>query len=184
MKFCNDPSIKSTLLANKYVVSLKIKNNNRDDVTINFGLKYGFDNGENLILDDEANWLMEYQEIVLLSEVPVGSYVKYVGNNLNDGSNVQNNYCYNEKNTYIDKGWKIAYIDKGYPHLITAGASECIGADKEQDIISYVDNAVLNKPLSSSKFSPICFFLCISIFSVNATTNFLVSSLTFLNLLS
>lgn len=81
----------------------------------------------------------------LLSEMPVGSYVKYVGNNGCEGihckgynanyeSEDKMGYCGDSNHQFYVNGWRIAYIDDNGDEdesndnavLISAGAPECM----------------------------------------------------------
>ncbi|MBQ8681901.1 MAG: hypothetical protein IJ509_03215 [Bacilli bacterium] len=72
----------------------------------------------------------------LLSEMPVGSYVKYVGNNGCDGKNCEGynanyknsnkqGYCNSENYQFTTNGWRIGYVLDGSAYLVSAGAPEC-----------------------------------------------------------
>ena len=94
---------------------------------------------------------LEFKSSPLLSEMPVGSYVSYVGDSNNgcDNSNVVNGYtscsgknanyendtsmgyCYDSSYKFYVNGWRIAYIENERAHLISAGASECICSDSD-----------------------------------------------------
>ena len=76
----------------------------------------------------------------LLSEMPVGSYVKYVGNNGCEGNHCKGynanyvdednkGYCGDSNNLFFHSGWRIVYIENGSAYLISAGAPECIKND-------------------------------------------------------
>lgn len=76
-------------------------------------------------------------ETRLLSEMSVGSYVKYVGNNGCEGkacegqnanyvSDSNMGYCNSSSYKFNVNGWKIGYIENGSAHLISAGAPECV----------------------------------------------------------
>lgn len=77
---------------------------------------------------------------ILLSNKEVGSYVNYVGNNgCNDDScrglnaNYVNDgdmgYCSNQYYKFKYSGWRIAYINNGSVHLVSAGSPECLCTD-------------------------------------------------------
>ena len=83
---------------------------------------------------------------VKLSEVAVGSYVAYTGNNGCEGEycsgknansdSVANGTCSdNASETFIDSGWKIAYVEDGIAHLISGGAPVCSCSDFRTDVI-------------------------------------------------
>ena len=71
-----------------------------------------------------------------LKELPIGSYVDYVGNfscvgNSCNGENVNYvdddnmGYCYDDKYHYFVSGYRIAYVDGENVYLVSAGALEC-----------------------------------------------------------
>ena len=73
----------------------------------------------------------------LLSEVRVGSYVAYTGNNgcpegHCDGTNANYvgdtnmGYCNISSNKFSVNGWRVGYTENGSAYLISAGAPECI----------------------------------------------------------
>ena len=60
-----------------YVVTVKVNNFSDSDVTINFGMKYGFENGGGLTLDDGENWIMPLNSInTLFTSTTDYSYFK------------------------------------------------------------------------------------------------------------
>ena len=80
---------------------------------------------------------VDYSKYPRLSEMPVGSYVKYVGNNgctgkscegqnANYVSNTNMGYCYSSNFKFYVNGWRIAYIENGSAFLVSAGAPECV----------------------------------------------------------
>ena len=73
----------------------------------------------------------------LLSEMPVGSYVKYTGTNGCEGihcegynanyvSDTDMGFCNSSDYDFTVNGWRLAYVEEGSPHLISAGAPECV----------------------------------------------------------
>ena len=74
----------------------------------------------------------------LLSEMPVGSYVKYTGNNgckgkscsgqnANYVSDTDMGYCgRDDQNKFYANGWRIGYVENGSAFLVSAGAVECV----------------------------------------------------------
>lgn len=81
----------------------------------------------------------------LLSEMPVGSYVAYTGNNgcMGKSCSGQNanyvddnnmGYCDDLGYKFHENGWRIGYIENGSAYLISAGAPECVA--------TYVDSKV------------------------------------------
>lgn len=120
-----------------YVVTIRVDNNSSSSVTVNFGLKYGFEDGGDLVLDSGQYWLEEYSELLLLNSVAVGSYVAYTGNNGCTGNacNGQNanyvsdtdmGYCNISNEKFDVTGWRVGYIENGKAHLVSAGAPECV----------------------------------------------------------
>ena len=63
------------------IVTMKINNFSASNITINFGLKYGFENGGNLGLDTGQYWVEEYT---------ITTAAQYVQNLYNDGSSITN----------------------------------------------------------------------------------------------
>lgn len=144
--------IESTTLptsGNYYLTSYTCKNGsiitwNKDDYELS--IKNFNSEKESCNLTFESN--------PLLNEMQVGDYVAYVGNNgcLNengttgtsnaseessnsclgynanqseDDSGYTYGYCYNDFYKYFVYGWRIAYIEDGKAHLISAGSPEC-----------------------------------------------------------
>ena len=128
-----------------YIVYLKIKNDSSSDITINFGVSYGFENGGDLLLDTGKHWLSSYE--TKLSSVASGSYVKYTGSNGCSGkacegqnanyvSDSNMGYCYSSSYKFNANGWRVAYTKKNdSAYLISAGAPECFsGASYTEQI--------------------------------------------------
>lgn len=78
-----------------------------------------------------------------LSEVPVGSYVSYVGNNGCSGkacagqnanyvNDMKMGYCSNSKFQYTANGWRVGYVKDKSAYLVSAGSVECMS--------SYIEN--------------------------------------------
>ena len=79
---------------------------------------------------------------IKLSDMPVGSYVKYSGSNGCDGKHCQGDnanyvsdtdmgYCSNSNYKFITNGWRIAYKQNGSAYLVSAGAPECVATFDE-----------------------------------------------------
>ena len=94
----------------------------------------------------------------LLSQMPVGSYVKYTGNNGCDGkhcegenANYKNDfkmgYCADEAYQFMDNGWRIGYVEDGSTHLISAGSPECMSTSSDGTI--YSSNLISSNSLST-----------------------------------
>lgn len=73
----------------------------------------------------------------LLSEMEPGSYVKYTGTNGCDGIHCEGynanyvsdndmGYCSSTNYKFHVNGWRIAYVEDGSAHLVSAGAPECV----------------------------------------------------------
>ena len=119
----------------KYEVSLRIDNHSDNDVSIKIGVSYGLENGGDLELSDNSHWFGEASD--LLSDMAIGSYVKYAGNNGCTGKSCRGQnanyvndtnmgYCYHSSYKYNANGWRIAYIKDGTAYLISAGSPECV----------------------------------------------------------
>ncbi len=126
-----------------YIVYLKIKNDSSSDITINFGVSYGFENGGDLLLDTGKHWLSNYE--TKLSSVALGSYVKYTGSNgctgnscsgqnANYVSDSDMGYCSFSAFKFNVNGWRIAYIKNDSAYLISAGALECMCTNSDLSI--------------------------------------------------
>jgi len=134
-----------------YVVSLRVKNNSSSAIVIDFGIKYGFNNEEELVLNTNESWLDLFQEVSLLSDVSPGSYVLFKGNNLNTGTNVSGGYCHDSNYTYDYSGWRVAYVDNDVAHLVTGGVPECMEATGSSTTSGFVDNVALDNPTSTTE---------------------------------
>ncbi len=80
-----------------------------------------------------------------LSDMGVGSFVKYSGNNGCDGdkcSGVNANYvdsnnkgyCFNKNLNFSYDGYRIIYSYDGSAYLVSAGSSECVCTDKDGNV--------------------------------------------------
>ena len=116
-------------------VSLKINNRSDNDISVKLGVAYGLENGGDLLLDTNSHWFSLYYSP--LSDMPVGSYVKYVGNNGCSGKACEGQnanyvsednmgYCNYSEQKFKTKGWRIAYVEDGSAYLISAGSPECM----------------------------------------------------------
>ena len=131
-----------------YIVSIKVINNSNEDITIDFGLSFGLENGGDLPIESYQYWVLETK---YLNTVPVGSYVKYTGNNgcteekcngeNANKSDTNNGYCQNDNFQYSSSGWRVAYIDNENAHLITAGAPECLCTNKDGSTSNTICNS-------------------------------------------
>ena len=84
---------------------------------------------------------LDFQTHPKLSDMPIGSYVDYTGNNgcegnhckgenanyVNDDTNM--GYCSNSYYHFSVNGWRIGYLKDGSAYLISAGAPECMCTD-------------------------------------------------------
>lgn len=122
----------------KKYVTIKISNYSNVDANVDFGVKFGFINGGELILDEYEFFIDKFP--FLLSEAKSGSYVNYVGNNgceENSCKGINANYidsnfkgyCSNPNYQFKTDGFRIAYQEEGSAHLISAGAAECLTGD-------------------------------------------------------
>ena len=89
---------------------------------------------------------LKFKSSPFLSEMSVGSYVSYYGDsengcdnrtevngytacsgkNANYESDTDMGYCHSASYKFHVNGWKIAYIEDGSAHLVSAGAPECM----------------------------------------------------------
>lgn len=76
----------------------------------------------------------------LISEVAVGSYVKYTGTNGCSGKSCEGQnanyvsssdmgYCYASSYKFNSNGWRVAYINDGTAYLTSGGSPECMCTD-------------------------------------------------------
>ena len=84
---------------------------------------------------------LDFQTHPKLSDMPIGSYVDYTGNNGCEGkhckgenANYVNNdtnmgYCYDSSYHFSVNGWRIGYLKDGSAYLISAGSPECMCTD-------------------------------------------------------
>ena len=95
-----------------------------------------------LIVDNDGkssgvSCYLDFQSNPKLNNMPVGSYVKYVGNNGCTGKSCEGQnanyvndtdmgYCGHSNYKFHDNGWRIAYIENGSAHLISGGATDCL----------------------------------------------------------
>ena len=88
---------------------------------------------------------LEFKSSPLLSEMPVGSYVKYTGNNGCDGiscdgynanyvSDDNMGYCHSDAFKFYVNGWRLGYVKDNSAHLISAGAPECMCTNSDNTI--------------------------------------------------
>ncbi len=72
---------------------------------------------------------LEFETHPKLAVMPVGSYVKYTGNNGCDGDSclgkTKGGYCGSDSDKYLNDGYRIAYTGDNTAYLISAGAVEC-----------------------------------------------------------
>lgn len=110
---------------------------------------------------------LEFKSNPLLSEMAVGSYVKYVGDNECDTTEVNGysacegknanyvsdtdmGYCNSANYKFYVNGWRIGYIESGSVSLISAGAPECMcsssdGSASSSSCSSYLTAANISK---------------------------------------
>ena len=118
-------------------------------------------NSGSYINDDCSLTFTSSNDYPLLNEMPVGSYVKYVGNNgcvgdackgynANYVSDTNMGYCRSNSNKFYVNGWRIGYIEDGSAYLISAGAPECMcsnsdGTTSNSSCSSYLSSSDINK---------------------------------------
>jgi len=117
-----------------YIVTIRIENKSSSDVTIDFGLAFGLENGGDLTLPSGKSWVEI--KAYYLSEVEAGSYVAYTGNNGCEGdhcsganansSSTSNGYCENSSYEFNSSGWRVAYSNNGNTYIVSAGATDCM----------------------------------------------------------
>lgn len=123
------------------VVSLKILNFSNNSVTIDFGIVYGLENGGDLVAPSGKSFVELYDGPILLSDVKVGSYVTYTGDNgcgdsscsgtnVNYKNDAEMGYCYNQDYSYNTNGFRVGYIKNNTAYLISAGSLKCIATDE------------------------------------------------------
>ena len=95
---------------------------------------------------------LNFKSNFLLSEVEIGSYVKYSGTNgcnnkACDGVNPNYvsddymGYCSTSDNRYINSGWRVAYVKDNSAYLISAGSVECVTRSASAtNVILYVND--------------------------------------------
>ena len=134
------PSIGLINPKSDYIIPLKIVNNSSNNITITFGTKYGFENGGDLVIDDNQHWLDVIKEAFPLNTVEPSSYVQYTGTNgcTGESCNGQNanyvsdtdmGYCESFSSKFSVNGWRVGYIKDGSAYLVAAGANECLCTD-------------------------------------------------------
>ncbi|MGN1028624.1 MAG: hypothetical protein ACI4P7_00870 [Bacilli bacterium] len=80
---------------------------------------------------------LDFQTNPKLSDMEVGSYVSYTGNNGCSGvacggqnanyvSDTDMGYCYSSNYKFIVNGWRVGYVKDGSVYLISAGSPECM----------------------------------------------------------
>ena len=135
------PSIGLINSKSDYIIILKIVNNSSNNITITFGTKYRFQNGGDLVIDDNQHWLDVIEEAFPLNTVEPGSYVQYTGTNgcTGESCNGQNanyvsdtdmGYCFSSSDKFSVNGWRVGYIKDGSAYLVAAGANECWCQDR------------------------------------------------------
>lgn len=85
---------------------------------------------------------LEFESNPKISDMEVGSYVKYVGNNgcegkacngenINYVSDTDMGYCFSSDYKFVANGFRIAYVKYGTAYLVSAGSPECMCTDDE-----------------------------------------------------
>lgn len=119
---------------NYYLASYDCKNSNTVIKWNNDDYSLDISNGNK---SGGISCYLNFETYPKLSNMEVGSYVSYVGNNNCpnghcDGTNANYvdddnmGYCDNQNNKFIVNGFRIAYIDNGSVYLVSAGAPECL----------------------------------------------------------
>lgn len=94
--------------------------------------------------NDIDNKMLIAEKPILLSEVTVGSYIKFVGDNgcnskscngqnMNYISDENLGYCGDDNFKYNSNGWRLAYLDDSIPYLISGGAVDCLAIDNKNN---------------------------------------------------
>ena len=86
-----------------YIVDLTLLNLSTHQITINFGIIYGLENGGELVLPEDKNWITKYDGPEPLNEKKIGSYVYFEGKN-----GCKSSSCNGTNINYIDEN------NKGY----------------------------------------------------------------------
>lgn len=96
---------------------------------------------------------LEFKTTPLLSEMPVGSYVSYTGNNGCSGnacsgenanyvSDTDMGYCCDDYFKFYVNGWRIGYIEDDNAYLVSAGAPECICTSSNGNASTSCNNSI------------------------------------------
>ena len=109
----------------------------------------------------------------LLSDMDIGSYVKYSGINgcegnscIGENANYVNDnvmgYCNNKNNQFSTSGWRIGYIENDSAYLISAGAVECmcVGSDGKVSNRNCVNSLSANMEIFSDSINKIALKYC------------------------
>ncbi len=108
-----------------HVVSIKIENRSSSDVTVNFRVAYGLENGGELDKEAGELWIDQTSNSYLLNTVNPGDYVDYKGNNGCSGNACSGATVTCGGFTSSKSGWRVAYIKNNSAYLISAGVPEC-----------------------------------------------------------
>ena len=131
-----------------YVVTLQIVNHTDEIKNISFGLVYGLEAGGELVIEENQHFLEEMWNFSL-SDVSSGSYVQYVGSNgceeeqckgknANDVDNTIGGYCGDDKTSFNNSGWRVAYTRNNSAYLISAGSPYCMNQEKDEKISDFI----------------------------------------------
>ena len=90
---------------------------------------------------------MTFESHPKLSNMKVGDFVKYVGNNGCNGSscegnNPENGYCYNKTSKFYYNGYRILYSKEDTAYLVSAGATNCACVDSEGNVQEICDKSL------------------------------------------
>ncbi|MBQ8682031.1 MAG: hypothetical protein IJ509_03890 [Bacilli bacterium] len=149
-----------------YSVLIKIDNLSAEDITIDFGLKYGFPNGGELELEGNKHWLKEYTEPTFvnyiktlyeesgeLTTINIGDNLEKPKITLNTTTNIMldNNKEYRyygaNPNNYVsfnDELWRIISISNVKTDIDDKEGSMRIKIIKDESIDNYLWNSEIN----------------------------------------
>ena len=129
-----------------YIITIQVDNFSNEEISVQFGLTYGFPKGGKLEKEQNQYWVEEKIEPFPLNTVAPGSYVAYEasngcngnscsGQNANYISDEDMGYCYSQNDKFTKNGWRVGYIKNNTAYLISAGSPECLATDETGNII-------------------------------------------------
>ena len=107
---------------------------------------------------------LDFQTHPKLSDMPIGSYVDYTGNNGCEGNHCKGEnanyvnddnmgYCFTGSLSFFVNGWRVGYLKDGSAYLISAGSPECMCTDSSGNVgtscSSYENTAGVPKHLAN-----------------------------------